>query len=147
MKKNFLIALWFTLVTTVVFGVLYPLVITGLAQVFFPIGQTDNSSKRMEKSLAQELSDNRSPDPAISIRGRLLREPGMTLRPAADRIWVLPIRLWWNESRATFRNFRQRIPTPRSPSIWRRRRVQASTPRSHLPLLNFSYCVLPGSAG
>src|SRR5258705_12840388 len=35
MKKNFLIALWFTLVTTVVFGVLYPLVITGLDQVFF----------------------------------------------------------------------------------------------------------------
>jgi potassium-transporting ATPase KdpC subunit len=36
MKKNLLIALWFTLVTTVMFGVLYPLVITGLAQVFFP---------------------------------------------------------------------------------------------------------------
>src|SRR6267142_1764395 len=36
MKKNFLIALWFTLVTTAMFGVLYPLVITGLAQVFFP---------------------------------------------------------------------------------------------------------------
>jgi potassium-transporting ATPase KdpC subunit len=36
MKKNLLIALWFTLVTTVIFGVLYPLAITGLAQVFFP---------------------------------------------------------------------------------------------------------------
>src|ERR1700694_4516008 len=36
MKKNLLIALWFTLVTTVMFGVLYPLVITGLAQVLFP---------------------------------------------------------------------------------------------------------------
>jgi K+-transporting ATPase ATPase C chain len=36
MKKNFLIALWFTLVTTVLFGILYPLVITGLAQVLFP---------------------------------------------------------------------------------------------------------------
>jgi potassium-transporting ATPase KdpC subunit len=36
MKKNFLIALWFTLVTTVIFGVLYPLAITGLAQVLFP---------------------------------------------------------------------------------------------------------------
>ena len=36
MKKNFLIALWFTFVTTVMFGVLYPLAITGLAQVFFP---------------------------------------------------------------------------------------------------------------
>ena len=36
MKKNLLIALWFTLVTTLMFGVLYPLAVTGLAQVFFP---------------------------------------------------------------------------------------------------------------
>ena len=36
MKKNLLIALWFTLVTTVMFGVLYPLAVTGLAQVMFP---------------------------------------------------------------------------------------------------------------
>jgi potassium-transporting ATPase KdpC subunit len=36
MKKNLLIALWFTLVTTVMFGVLYPLAITVLAQVLFP---------------------------------------------------------------------------------------------------------------
>lgn len=36
MKKNLLVALWFTLITTVIFGVLYPLVITGLAQAFFP---------------------------------------------------------------------------------------------------------------
>jgi len=36
MKKNLLIALWFTLVTTVMFGILYPLAVTGLAQVLFP---------------------------------------------------------------------------------------------------------------
>jgi potassium-transporting ATPase KdpC subunit len=36
MKKNLLIALWFTLVTTVMFGILYPLAITGFAQVLFP---------------------------------------------------------------------------------------------------------------
>jgi K+-transporting ATPase ATPase C chain len=36
MKKNFMIALWFTLVTTVMFGVLYPLAVTGLAQLLFP---------------------------------------------------------------------------------------------------------------
>ena len=36
MKKNFMIAFLFTLVTTVMFGVLYPLAITGLAQVIFP---------------------------------------------------------------------------------------------------------------
>jgi K+-transporting ATPase ATPase C chain len=36
MKKNLLISIWFTLATTVVFGVIYPLVVTGLAQVIFP---------------------------------------------------------------------------------------------------------------
>jgi potassium-transporting ATPase KdpC subunit len=35
-KKNLMIALWFTLVTTVMFGILYPLAITGLAHVLFP---------------------------------------------------------------------------------------------------------------
>jgi K+-transporting ATPase ATPase C chain len=36
MKKNLLISLWFTLVTTVIFGLIYPLVITGLSRVLFP---------------------------------------------------------------------------------------------------------------
>jgi potassium-transporting ATPase KdpC subunit len=36
MKKNILIAFWFTLVTTVLFGLIYPLVVTGLSQVLFP---------------------------------------------------------------------------------------------------------------
>ena len=35
MKKNLLVAVWFTLVTTVIFGVLYPLAVTGLAQIRF----------------------------------------------------------------------------------------------------------------
>src|ERR1700735_1712280 len=36
MKKNLIIAVLMTLVTTVLFGLLFPLVITGLAQVLFP---------------------------------------------------------------------------------------------------------------
>jgi potassium-transporting ATPase KdpC subunit len=36
MKKNLLTAVWFTLITTVLFGVLYPLAVTGLSQVLFP---------------------------------------------------------------------------------------------------------------
>lgn len=36
MKKNLIIAVWFTLVTTVLFGFVYPLLITGLSQVLFP---------------------------------------------------------------------------------------------------------------
>jgi K+-transporting ATPase ATPase C chain len=35
MKKNLLIAVWFTLVTTVFFGVVYPLAVTGLSQLLF----------------------------------------------------------------------------------------------------------------
>lgn len=35
MKKNLLIAVLMTIVTTVLLGIIYPLVVTGLAQVFF----------------------------------------------------------------------------------------------------------------
>jgi potassium-transporting ATPase KdpC subunit len=35
MKKNLIIAVLFTLVTTVLFGVIYPLAVTGLAQLLF----------------------------------------------------------------------------------------------------------------
>ena len=35
MKKNLLISIWMTLATTVLFGVIYPLVVTGLAQFLF----------------------------------------------------------------------------------------------------------------
>jgi K+-transporting ATPase ATPase C chain len=36
MKKNLTIAVLFTLLTTVLFGVLYPLAVTGLSQLIFP---------------------------------------------------------------------------------------------------------------
>jgi K+-transporting ATPase ATPase C chain len=36
MKKNLLISLWFTLVTTVMFGLIYPLAITWFSQLLFP---------------------------------------------------------------------------------------------------------------
>src|SRR5260370_6901430 len=35
MKKNLLISLWFTLVTTVMLGLIYPLAVTGFSQLFF----------------------------------------------------------------------------------------------------------------
>lgn len=40
MKKNFRISVWFTLVTTILFGVIYPLTVTGISQVLFP-GRAD----------------------------------------------------------------------------------------------------------
>jgi K+-transporting ATPase ATPase C chain len=35
-KKNLLISIWFTLATTVLCGIVYPLLVTGLAQLMFP---------------------------------------------------------------------------------------------------------------
>jgi potassium-transporting ATPase KdpC subunit len=36
MKKNILISIWMTIATTILFGLIYPLVVTGLAKVLFP---------------------------------------------------------------------------------------------------------------
>lgn len=36
MKKQLITAIWFTLVTTLIFGVIYPLAVTAIAQVAFP---------------------------------------------------------------------------------------------------------------
>src|ERR1700752_2801741 len=36
MKRNFLISIWMTLATTVLLGVIYPLAVTGLAQLLYP---------------------------------------------------------------------------------------------------------------
>lgn len=36
MKKHFLVAILYTVVTTIIFGIGYPLVVTGLAQALFP---------------------------------------------------------------------------------------------------------------
>ena len=43
MKKNLLISVLMTVVTTVLLGLVYPLVVTGLAQVIFPRRPTGNS--------------------------------------------------------------------------------------------------------
>ena len=36
MKKNLLISIWMTIATTVIFGLIYPILVTGLAQLIFP---------------------------------------------------------------------------------------------------------------
>ena len=39
-KRNLIAAVLMTVVTTVLFGLVYPLVVTGLAQVMFPTRRT-----------------------------------------------------------------------------------------------------------
>jgi K+-transporting ATPase ATPase C chain len=55
MKKNLMISVWFTLATTVVFGVIYPLVVTGLAQVIFPRQANGDLIKQGDKLVGSHL--------------------------------------------------------------------------------------------
>lgn len=55
MKRNFLIAVWFTLVTTVLFGLVYPLVITGLSQVLFPSKANGQLIERSGKLIGSRI--------------------------------------------------------------------------------------------
>ncbi|HSC44797.1 MAG TPA: potassium-transporting ATPase subunit KdpC [Candidatus Acidoferrum sp.] len=55
MKRNFLIALWFTLVTMLLFGVLYPLAITGVAQVIFPDRANGQIIERNGKAVGSRI--------------------------------------------------------------------------------------------
>jgi K+-transporting ATPase ATPase C chain len=55
MKKNLIIAVLMTLVTTVLFGLLFPLVITGLAQILFPKQANGNLMTRNGQVVGSRL--------------------------------------------------------------------------------------------
>ena len=55
MKKNLMIAVWFTLVTTVMFGILYPLAVTGLAQVLFPARSNGQLIEKNGKTVGSRI--------------------------------------------------------------------------------------------
>jgi K+-transporting ATPase ATPase C chain len=51
MKKNLITAVLMTLVTTILLGLVYPLVVTGLAQVIFPDQANGSLMKRADGTL------------------------------------------------------------------------------------------------
>ena len=55
MKKNLMISIWFTLATTLLCGVIYPLVVTGLAQFFFPRQANGDLIHRGDKLVGSHL--------------------------------------------------------------------------------------------
>ena len=55
MKKNLLISIWMTLATTVLLGIIYPLVVTGLAQLLFPRQANGELIRRDGKMVGSQL--------------------------------------------------------------------------------------------
>jgi potassium-transporting ATPase KdpC subunit len=55
MKKNLFISIWMTLVTTVLLGIIYPLIVTGLAQWWFPRQANGELIRRGGKIIGSQL--------------------------------------------------------------------------------------------
>ncbi len=55
MKRNFLTAIWMTLVTTLLLGIIYPLAVTGLAQLIFPKQANGSLLRSNEKVVGSTL--------------------------------------------------------------------------------------------
>lgn len=55
LKKNLVIAIWMTLATTVMLGVVYPLVVSGLGQVLFPRRANGELIRAGEKTIGSRL--------------------------------------------------------------------------------------------
>ena len=55
MKKNLLIAFWFTVVTTFLFGLVYPLAVTGVAQILAPDKANGELIRRGGKLVGSKL--------------------------------------------------------------------------------------------
>ena len=74
MKKNLKIAVLFTIVTTLIFGLIYPLVVTGLAHLFFPAQANGelivkNGQVIGSRLIAQPFSSDRYFHPRPSAAG------------------------------------------------------------------------------
>ena len=52
MKRNFMISIWMTLATTVLLGIIYPLVVTGLAQLLYPRQANGELIQRSDGTIA-----------------------------------------------------------------------------------------------
>ena len=79
MKQNLKIAILMTIVTTVLLGVIYPLVVTGLAQVMFHDKANGQLIRAQTGRLSvRELSARDSARRDTCIRGPRLQAMGMT---------------------------------------------------------------------
>jgi potassium-transporting ATPase KdpC subunit len=86
-KKNLVIAFWFTLVTTVMFGILYPLAVTGLAQVLFPKRANGQLIEKNGRTVGSSIIGQMFTDLGIFIHGRPVRALDTMRRQAVAPTW------------------------------------------------------------
>ena len=125
MRRQLLPALLFFVAFTVVTGLLYPLVMTGVARSPSPTAPTARSSSATGASSAPGCSVRASPAPATSIRDRRLPGTATTARRAAPPTSGRPIRTCSTPSVSA-------LPPTGRRTVWDPRTTSRSTP-SPLP--------------
>jgi K+-transporting ATPase c subunit len=93
-KTNLLIAALMTVVTTVLFGVVYPLVVTGAAQALFPDKANGQLLARNGTIVGSALLGQAFSSPATSTRVRRRPARGTTQRIPTPRTWDRRTRSW-----------------------------------------------------
>ena len=92
MKKNLIISVLMTVVTTVLLGMVYPLVVTALAQVFFRDKANGQLVQRNGTVVASRIIAQPFVGADIFTRGLPRRAPAMTPPVQAEPTSGLPIR-------------------------------------------------------
>ena len=91
--RNLIVAVLMTVVTTVLLGVVYPLVVTGLAQAIFPDKANGQLIEQNGKVVGSRIIGQAFSSPGIlSTRGRRRRAPATTRPTRAARTSGRPTR-------------------------------------------------------
>ena len=90
MKQNLKIAILMTVVITVLLGIIYPLVVTGLAQVLFRDKANGQLVSRNGEIVGSRIIGQAFTGPATCTHGYRRRGPETATMPQtpADRIWA-----------------------------------------------------------
>ena len=120
----------FTLVTAVLLGIGYPLVVTGIAGVIFPHKAAGSLILKDGQVIGSELLAQSFTSDRTFIPVPRLRATATTPPPPAARIWPSPTRRWSRAFRATSTSWPRRIPASPCPSIWSPPPAPASIPTS-----------------
>jgi len=94
MKQILIPAVMLTLVITVLTGLVYPLVVTGLSQVFFAHQANGSLIEVNGKIVGSALIGQKLPNRSISTDVRRQRAMATTPLTPGQLTWGLPIRPW-----------------------------------------------------
>src|SRR5882672_8039163 len=117
MKQHLRIAILMTLVTTVLFGLLYPLAVTGLAQFFLPTQANGALIVKNGLIVGSHLIGQPFSSAGYFILGPPQPATAMTRPPLAVQISAPRIINCWTASNLTLRNCTQKIQPQSFPWI------------------------------